>query len=147
MSFTDNNDRHSFPHRISTGYEIDGVTVGPSEIASSHLEGDILATDYEDGVHKARRKRRKIRVFTFTYDILDSDEWNALWTFYDTKAEHELYYFYLNLYYFDTVYANEWIAVNFAQKVELTNFVPILGKVGLKFIENIQATLTHVNPT
>lgn len=147
MAFSDNNDRHSFPHRISTGYEINGVTVGPSELTWSHLDGSIIKDSFGDGVLKTRRKRREIRVFTFKYDILDTEEWQALWEFYNDKAEHELYYFFVNLYYLDNNYDNEWIAVNYAQKIEMRNFDVILGNMGLKFIENIQATLTHQNPT
>ncbi len=148
MAFTDNNDRHSFPHRISTGYEINGVTVGPSEITFDYLDGSILSTNMEDGVKKTRRLRREIRIFTFKYPVLDTDEWGAIWEFYRDKAEHELYYFFINLYYFDPInYSNEWIGVNFAQKMSMRNFVPVLGEIGIKFIENVQATLTHTGPS
>ena len=76
MAFTDNNDRHSFPHRISTGYEINGVTVGPSEITFDYLDGSILSTNMEDGVKKTRRLRREIRMFTFKYLPLRRVIWN-----------------------------------------------------------------------
>ena len=148
MSFSDNNDRHSFPHRTSTGYEMDGVTVGPKEILMGHLEGSILSSNAEDGVLKTRRKRREIRTFTLTYDMLETSEWDVLWDFYNSKAEHELYHFFLNLYYFEpTAYTNEWIAVNFSQKMAMRNFTPILGSMGIKLVENIQKTLTHEAPT
>ncbi len=148
MAFSDNNDRHSFPHRISTGYEINGVTVGPSELTWDYLDGSISRTNMEDGVFKTRRLRREIRVFTLKYPLLDYEEWDALWTFYNNKAEHELYHFFINLYYFDsTAYTNEWIGVNFMQKIPMRNFAPILGEMGIKLIENIQATLTHTDPT
>lgn len=148
MAFSNNNDRHSFPHRISTGYEIDGIAVGPKEMLMGHLDGSILVSNADDGVMKTRRKRREIRTFTLTYESLESSEWSAIWTFYNDKAEHEYYYFFLNLYYFEpTVYTNEWIGVNFSQKMTVRNFVPILGSVGIKLVENVQATLTHENPT
>ena len=148
MSFTNNNDRHTFPHRITTGYEINGVTVGPEDINRNHLEGDILTNRYETGVVQTRRTRKKIRVFEFTYPVLEYDEWDALWTFYDTKAEQELYYFYINLYYMDSArFTNEWIGVNFPQKIPMDHFDAVLGKIGMKLVENIQATLIHVNPT
>jgi len=148
MSFTNNNDRHTFPHRITTGYEINGVTVGPEDITRSHLEGDILTGRYETGVVQTRRVRKKIRIFEFTYPVLEYDEWDAIWTFYDTKAEHELYYFYINLYYMDSDrFSNEWIGVNFNQKIPMKHFDAVLGEIGMKLVENIQATLIHVNPT
>jgi len=148
MSFSSNNDRHSFPHRVSTGYEINNVSVGPMEIVRGYLDGSILKTNYDTGQFQTRRKRSEIRTFTFTYDsVLGEDEWNAIWTFYNDKAEHELYYFFINLYYFDVYFTNEWIGVNFSQKFELTNFDNVLGKLGLKLVENRQATLTHEAPT
>ena len=69
MAFADNDDRHSFPHRITTGHETNGVLFGPSEITQSHLDGDILVDKMEDGVFETRRRRRKVRTFTFKYDF------------------------------------------------------------------------------
>jgi len=147
MSFTDNNDRHSFPHRISTGHEIYGITVGPSEINSGHVDGSILVSNMEDGVAQTRRKRREKRTFILTYDFLEVAEWQALWDFYNDKAEHELHYFFVNLYYMDPTYTNEWIGVNFSQKIDMRNFDVVFATFGIRLVENLQATLTHTNPT
>lgn len=140
MAFTDNADRHSFPHRRSTGYET--MTIGPSEITLGHLDGSILKTPFEDGIFQARRKRREIRTFIWQYDLLESDEWKVIWDFYKDKAEHELYYFYINLYYIDTFYDNEWIGVNFSQKINLRNWDVIFGTFSINLVENLQATAT-----
>ena len=147
MAFVSNNDRHSFPHRVSTGYAYNGVDFGPSEITQGHKEGSILVSEMDDGVLQTRRRRREIRTFSFTYDFLDDFEWKALWNFYNLKAEHELHYFFINLYYMDPFFDNEWIGVNFPQKIEIRNFDVVFGNTGLKLVENLQATLTHVNPT
>jgi hypothetical protein len=147
MAFTDNTSRHSFPHRVSTGYELDGVTFGPEEITLGHSPGSIIADKFEDGVIATRRKRIKIRTFGFKYPLLHDDEWPTLWKFYDTLAEQIQYYFYINLYYFEpTKFTNEWIGVNFQQEMNLRVFVPVVAEVGFTLIENIQATLTHTTP-
>lgn len=146
MAFTTNNDRHAYPHRINTGYNYNGKLIGPSEISFSHKDGSILTTDFEDGVVQTRRKRREIRIITLNYDFLEFVEWKALWDFYNLKAEHELYHFFINLYYMDTLYPNEWIGVNYTQKMDMRNFDVVFGSTGLRFMENLQATATHVNP-
>jgi len=146
MAFASNTERHSFPHRITTGWELNGVTVGPGEIVLGHLPGSVLSNRFEDGVLQTRRKRKKIRTFNLKYDLLHSDEWPTLWQFYEDYAEQIQYYFYINLYYFDTIYSNEWIGVNFAQETQMKNFVPILGEIGFDLIENVQATLTRTAP-
>jgi hypothetical protein len=144
MAFATNSERHSFPHRIATGYS--SISFGPSDIELDHVEGSILRSDFEDGVPQLRRLRREIRRYNIKYDFLDTPEWKALWDFYNLKAEHELYYFYINLYYMDIQYTNEWIAVNFGQKVRMRNFDVVFGTTGITLIENVQATLTHVLP-
>lgn len=144
MAFTSNADRHSFPHRRSTGYE--SLTVGPSEITMGHIEGSILVTSQDDGVVQTRRKHREIRTFTFQYDFLEYLEWKAIWDFYNDKAEHELYYFYINLYYIDTLYDNEWIGVNFGQKLAIRNWDVVFGTLNFRLVENLQATVTWTAP-
>ena len=147
MAFSSKLERHSFPHRLSTGYEMNGVLVGPSEITLGHLPGSVLVDRMEDGVISTRRKRRKIRTYNLKYDLLHTDEWPTIWEFYEDYAEDIQYYFYINLYYFEpTVYANEWIGVNFMQEVNMKNFAPAAGEVGFTLAENIQATLTHALP-
>lgn len=147
MAFATVTERHSFPHRVSTGYELDGVCFGPSEITLGHTSGSILTDRFEDGVIATRRKRVKIRTYGFKYDMLHDDEWPTLWKFYDTYAEQIQYYFYINLYYFEpTKFTNEWIGVNFQQEISMRVFVPVVAEIGFTFVENIQATLTHTLP-
>lgn len=146
MAFATNLLRHSFPHTFPTTYQLNDQNFGPAELELSHLEGDILVDNYADGVSSARRRRRSKRTFTLKYDILEEYEHYTLWYFYDTLAEHELYYFYINLYYMDFNYFDEWIAVNFSQKVSMKYFYNLLGTTGITLIENLQATLTHELP-
>ena len=144
MAFSTNSERHSFPHRIATLYS--SISFGPSEITLEHEEGSILSTPYEDGISQKRRQRREIRRFNLKYDFLETVEWKALWDFYNLKAEHELHYFFINLYYMDTQYTNEWIAVTFGQKIQMRNFDVVFGTTGILLIEDLQRTLTHVLP-
>lgn len=147
MAFSSNAERYSFPHRRVAVYEpFRGYSFGPSNITRGHEDGDILVSTGGKGARFSRRLRPKIRTFTFEYENLEYFESMSLWDFYDDKAEHELYHFYINLYYMSTDFDNEWIAVNFSQKMSQELFLRLISSPGIQLTENLVYTYAPLNP-